>query len=62
MTMLKSKQDVQTHYTNQHIKNALATLKQHKYEMTFSQMKELREFGEQVCERFGAAWGGGISC
>lgn len=45
---LKSKQDVQTHYTNQHIKNALATLKQYKYKMTFAQMKELRDVLDDV--------------
>lgn len=48
---LKSKQDVQTHYTNQHIKNALAALKQYKYEMTFSQMKELRDVLDDVVLR-----------
>jgi len=48
---LKSKQDVQIHYTNQYIKNALATLKQYKYEMTFSQMKELRGVLDDVVLR-----------
>ena len=45
---LKCKQDVQTHYTNQNIKNALASLKQYKYEITFSQMKELRDVLDDV--------------
>lgn len=40
---LKSQQEVKSHYTNQAIKEAVRVLKENKYNLSFEQVREVRD-------------------